>query len=60
MFRTSFTFADRRVVVFHETFCRAVQYARHVLSWWKTPTDVQIHGARRDNYPHVLTVKRAV
>jgi hypothetical protein len=60
MFRTMFVFAGRKVIVEHDSLCSAVKYARHVLSSWATPIAVHIHGARRDNYPHVLTVNRSV
>ena len=61
MYRMSFVFADRQVITFAETFCIAVIYARHVLTFhWKTVQCVEIQGARRDNYPLLLTVKRSV
>ena len=60
MYQTRFVFACREVVVHHMEFCTAVLYARTALKFhWKTVQCVEIYGSRRDNYPHVLTVKRA-
>ena len=58
MFRTVFIFACRDVTVDHTTFCRAVAYARHVLTVWKSPDGIQLRKGRREHYDLILTVTR--
>jgi hypothetical protein len=58
MFRTSFNFANRLILVSHESIDAAFAYVSHVFANWHTVNTIGIYGGRRDGYPKLFTVTR--